>query len=464
MKNSRQLIWEFIKKQTLAKLKSPGFEDHRWPITRREFIQLGILQGAGMVMMPSAVSLFSQKLNAQESNHIPFLVLDLAGGAAMPGNFLATDEGQQLLKDYSTHGWNPKESGALNESFGIPMSAKYSQILRGLLETTTPNVRANFKMASIMTQTEDDTSSNQISALGLIARTQSGGIYFKSGLGARSSESGGNSRTSYLLSEHKPIYVNSADSLTNAAGLDNLPMSEDKNALSQYLNSVKNSDLAFLRKNYPSSDRLHKVASLNLENLNDVVAGTKFNPGNDQATSRIFGLGGENGVQASIVYNLLQRHVGPSSITIEKCDYHDRTSATGDAKDLTIGQLIGRIISLAAAKKTPLMIQIVTDGGVYGRGGSRNWLGDSRVHSMSVLGFFNPNQPPELFNGRFQVGSYTSDGIINQDTIVGKNNDMALKVVLANYLHVSGRLGEFSNIIGNSAFSAKQLEEFLLFA
>src|SRR3954464_12288592 len=118
----------------MSKKKSPIIipEGHRLPTTRRDFLKYGIIPFAGTVLVPSVVTqlLYASRARADEGcqdagggEAIPFLVFDMAGGGALPGNFLVGKTGgpKDFLDKYETLGWNPRGgSDPLDESFGVP--------------------------------------------------------------------------------------------------------------------------------------------------------------------------------------------------------------------------------------------------------------------------------------------------------------------------------------------------------
>src|SRR5262245_25897416 len=69
--------------------------DHRRPVTRRELLAQGFLGGLGMVMAPTLLGMLGPRTaNAQTfvcsvragAGLVPFIVLDLAGGANIAGS------------------------------------------------------------------------------------------------------------------------------------------------------------------------------------------------------------------------------------------------------------------------------------------------------------------------------------------------------------------------------------------
>ena len=55
--------------------------------------------------------------------------------AALPGNFMVARPDESMLSAYNVLGWDPRPSGAVDSSFGLPMAAKASQMLAGMKQT-----------------------------------------------------------------------------------------------------------------------------------------------------------------------------------------------------------------------------------------------------------------------------------------------------------------------------------------
>jgi len=112
-------------------------EGHRRPVTRRELLAQGFLSGVGMVMAPTLLSMLrASTARAQGTGcvlragagMIPFLCLDLAGGANIAGsNVLVGGPGGQLdlltAEGYSKLGlpssMTPGNAGQVNTELGI---------------------------------------------------------------------------------------------------------------------------------------------------------------------------------------------------------------------------------------------------------------------------------------------------------------------------------------------------------
>ncbi|MGE0528538.1 MAG: hypothetical protein AB7G93_01075 [Bdellovibrionales bacterium] len=452
-----------LKEIAIEKLKQPGYEDHALPVSRRDFIKLGLLAGGGAVLPLS----LTERVLAQMTGvvRIPFLVFDLAGGAGMPANFLVGQEGgpEDLCNDYRRHGWNPRASGALDKTFGIPMAAGgVSKMLEGLKanlpQALTNEAQRSLKMASFCHFSLDDTSTNRASALTLVSRCGLQGSFLRAGLGLQSTLSGGNSDAYLSDSKFKPQMIRNLDELTRITSFGATFEELDPHTRKAIFNNLKG--LA------GESSQLKEV----YEELSTFgVAEPKLDPRNNAQMNELYQLQNSSidspqALQAGIVYNTLMGNTGPGVITFSNCDYHDNTQTTGDAKDLEIGVAIGRAVHAAHLLKKPLFYQIITDGGVYAPGSDnydRRWVGDRNQHSLTVVGYFDPNRDVEL--RRAQVGRYTPNAEVDQKTFIGDKPEKMVPAVLANYLHVQGLSGQIEAISG-IRLQNSELDKMLVFA
>lgn len=469
-----------MKKNRLWKNKIYIPEGHKPPVTRRDFLKYGVIPFAGTLSLPNFVTqiLTRSVALAQESacagggtGYVPFLVFDMAGGAALPGNFLVGKQGgpEDLLGSYETLGWNPRSSGALDNSFGVPMAANnVSQILVGLRQTASENALRNLRMGTFCHFSQDDTSSNRTSALSLISRAGLQGRFIQSGVGSQNSLSGGNSDVALREAMFKPLFVQSVNdiqsSVSHGPAFSNMS-DEDIRKLSRAIQEMSSIQLG----QFEGLSDIDKLAALSECGYETTLAFGKtiqgLDPRQDQNASQVYQLNQrneQNSVFASIAYNVLQGNTGPGAITIGDCDYHSPPAPPekGQQKDLEMGQQIGRAVELAYRLRKPLFFQLITDGGVSALPGTRTWNSDSNVRSLTAIGYFNPDRAPE--QRRFQVGEYTDGGTVNQNTLIGDEPSKVANAVLANYLSVSGKLGEFEKV-AQIAFRNSDLDSVLIF-
>jgi len=451
------------------------FEGHPRPVTRRQFLSQGLISFSATMFTPSLFSLLAPgTARAEEAIgvDVPFLVFDLAGGAAMPANFLVGRKNgpEDLLKSYDTLGWDPRESNALDSTLGLPLSLKTSKVREGIYATTSPEARKNLRLGSLCHFSQDDTSNNQTSAVALVGKAGLRGLHLPTGLGMQATLSGGNSDAVGKDSLYKPLAIKRVsdvtESLSFGPGLLNLPSGVLRRlGLSAKKLSAIQSDRLLKKQRGPElSAAAEKAYEANLVYAGGVQG---VDPRLEENFQKVYGItkntatDNEDAVKAAIVMNVLKRNAGPGVITIGGCDYHDNTQTTGDAKDLEIGREIGRAVESAHRLGKPLFFEILTDGGVYAKDGKREWLGDSGDRSLTVVGFYDPKGAPS--QRRLQIGQYTDGQGIDRDSVIGSDGVKAAYAVFANYLAVCGRLGDFEKVAPRGIFTPSELDSMVVF-
>ena len=449
-----------MKKTIKSVLSKKGFEDHKAPVSRRDFVKLGLLAGGGALMPASLMNRAYAATAAKPT--VPFLVFDLAGGASLPGNFLVGKKGgPEDFCDYTKHGWNPR-ANSLDKTFGIPMAAGVSQMLAGLKSTLPAALQSpaqnQFKMGSFCHFSLSDNADNPTSALTLMSAAGSTGKYQRNGLGQRSSASGGNSAPYLTDSRYRPQALFRFEDILSlikiGPGFDGLAKSDRRKVLEALVRSAagdQNLEAQYRQLFEMGSDPGAVDVRLNRQ----ISALYNVDP-NAQDSAEL--------LESGIIYNVLQGNTGPGAITIDGCDYHDNTGTTGDAKDLEIGRAIGRAVHSAYLLGKPLFFQVISDGGIQtpvSQNFERVWEADENLHTLSVIGYFDPRKQVEQV--RQQVGSYGAGGQVDLDTFMGKGTDKMVLGVLANYLNVQGQLGRINEITGQRP-TKEELEKLLIFA
>jgi hypothetical protein len=481
-------VHDFMKNLTEKQMKY--YENHRKPVTRRDFLSQGLISGAAFTMLPGLGSLlYSKSALAQtigpklDPNMIPFMVFDMAGGAALPGNFLVGGRGgpDDLLRSYDALGWDPRANGAVDRRFGLPMAAQLSGLFQGITQTASADAMARLRMGSFCHSADFDTQNNQLSAIALIAQAGYQGELVQKIVTAvtgtsPNSRSGGNSDVASMLPPPTPLVVSRVNDLLNSVSFgtafDGLPVGSLNRLATHSLNVALYQIL-----NLPNNEQGRKLAQLSEESYRRssalVESTTGLDPRIDQAVLETYGINNGTGdaddlaVEAAVVMNTIKGQSGPGCVTLGGCDYHDGTATTGDAKDRTMGQKIGRAVQLAHRLQKPLMFQLITDGGCENNPGTRNWTGDTPGKCMTVLGYYRPEGAPTYrMDGtrpRIQVGNYTSGQIADSSHVIGSEPFKVAYAVLANYLSAIGRLGEFERLAPSGLFTPAQLESLLIY-
>ena len=451
--------------------------DHPRPVTRRELLAQGFIGFSAMATMPTLAGLLSTRAMAMEcggaiESYLPFMVFDMAGGAALPANFLVGRQGgaTDLLANYNLLGWDPRAAGAIDSRFGAPMAANASKVLAGILQTLSAPAQAKLRMGTFCHFARDDTSGNPLSSVSLVARTGYRGLVVPKGVGNRSSESGGNSDVVARDPALRPLSVTRVADILNSVsfgaaftGMNAATIT----AMARGAMNVGTSQLGELPAG-ADADQLTELATCGYQQNLGYTQGTAgLDPRNNAQIRGIYQIqanapdNDETVVSAAIAMNVMTGNSGPGIFTVAGCDYHDGSQATGDAKDLSMGMQIGRAIEVANQMNKPFFFQLLTDGGCYAREGTRMWRGDSGDKCMTVIGYFDPNGPRE--QRRTQVGWYTEGQGAEQNTFIGAEPAKVAYAVFANYLNVIGRLGDFERY-APGIFSSSELDRLLIFA
>jgi hypothetical protein len=455
-------------------------QTHDHPVSRRTFLASG---AAGV-----SATLFSKTVfgalragptcpttSGPAANTIPYLVFDLSGGAALPGNFLVGKAGgpEDLLASYNTLGWDPRASGALDKSFGVPMSAKFSQMLAGIKQTASAPAQACLRMGTLCNVSADDRGTNQLSAVTLISQCGYMGSLMPSGLGTINSNSGGNSDVIMTDLTLKPLTVNTLDDVLGAVSygpaLTGLkPAILD--ALGKALLGLSQQQAQKIIAQ-PLGQQLDSLTECGLQkNLTYTHGVTGLDPRQEAIFQKIYGIttstatNDPQAIISAIVMNCLKGTAGPGVLTIggpQYYDYHDGTQTTGDARDLEAGQNIGRAVEAAYQLGKPLFFHILTDGGISANTGTREWSSDSQERSMGVIGYMNPKGAPK--QQRLQIGNFVDGQGVDHSTLIGTEPVKTGYAVFANYLNVLGRLGEFENYAPRGMFTPDQLNSLMVF-
>jgi hypothetical protein len=451
-------------------------------VTRRDFLSHGILAFGAMSTLPNffnipkafaAGGMCSGGGDAGPTA-FPFMAFDMAGGASLPGNFLVGGKGgpMDLIPSYGTLGWDPREGSSLNNDFGLPMSAKYSTMLAGILATASAPARANLRMGSLCHVADFDTSTNPFNAGILALKSGARGKFINNGSGIKDSNSGGNSSAVDQGPVYKPVLVGNVNDFLKATSFGGPSFSgfpvEKLRAMANGaidLSDLQKQDYAGL----PGGQALADASACSYQKTLEFLDGVSgLDPRQDAAMQQIYNISQNSGdgdmsvVEAGVLMNTIDGNCGPSTWTLGGCDYHVGNSTTGDAKDQEMGMTIGRAVEIAYQRQKPLFFQIITDGGNASAQGSRNWQSDSGERTMTVLGYFDPKGAPEMI--RQQVGNFTSGEGADKTSILGSDPRLVAYAAFANYLNVQGRIGDFSTYAPGVFAGAGELDRVLIFA
>lgn len=473
-----------------------GYGNHGKALTRRDLLAQGALSYGAFAAMPSVLSMFGQRAygadalvcNAQAGGNrmVPFIIIDLAGGANIAGtNVIVGGKGGQTnflpAGSYGTLGLAPEQEPskvAPDTTLGLAFHPA-SKMLQGIKEFAAATTLAGTEGALFCTSSGDDTRNNPHNPLYWIAKTGLGG-QLVSLVGTADGASGGNAAApaASIDPSKQPSRITRT---TDALGLVDpgklATLLGNSNDVTKVMNAIKGMSESRLRM-FQEQDvpaQIQDLIRCGYVNSSDYLS--KFTPAALNAstdpiiTGRFAQIANNTQQQAagSIAKLVLDGYAGAGVIQMGGYDYHGQGRATQDTRDLEAGQMIGRILEVAALKATPVMIYVYTDGGVSsGQAGAVNGIfpftSDSGERSAAFTLVYKPGgERPEVRDDRRQIGAFKAGGSVDGSVNAISTSVEALsKAVVANYLALHGKEGDLAKVVGTDPFGAS-LEQYLAF-
>lgn len=485
-----------LKKKKLTKEDLAHLEGHRLK-TRRDFLAHGFLSMSASIMAPSLLGMLSMKrafgnecgaaMEMVANQRTPIIIFDLAGGANFAGSSIIVGGagGQQdYLASYGDLGlppdMHPSRAGMMNNELGL-LHHGDSPYLRGISNVTSAEVRSRVDGGIFCARSNDDTANNPHNPMYWLNGAGAQGELAQL-LGTTDAVSGGRSMAPALSINPStaPVRINRPEDvlgLVNAGRLNQLFSATKAERIMKSIERLSDMRLrqiasqslpeqikTLVRCGYiQSQDMLNKYSANNLDPRLDPDVVATFNNlnNNDQRKT------------ASIAKMVLDGYAGVGTIEKGGYDYHNNTRRTGEARDFEAGELIGRVMALAARKNKNVMIYVLTDGGcstrpeidnTEGGRGKYNWTGDSSVRSSSFMFVYRHAGRATLRrpNGR-QIGHFLPNGSVDREaTLISNNVTNLAKAVVANYLALHGEEGRLAQVVGDNPFG-NNLEQYLFF-
>lgn len=501
--------------------------DHAKPKTRREFLAQGFSVGAGTVATtgilgalmasPNAMADLSPDMLARltecgldggSSRKIPFITIDLAGGANMAGsNVLVGGAGGQM--DFlSTAGYNKQglpgdmvpggvedggagssETGTSNGDFtdtslGLAFHSD-SAFLRGILDKTQEATRANINGAVIPARSENDTGNNPHNPMYAIARIGGAKGSLLSLIGSQNSESGGRSMSpaSHIQADLRPTKVDRPSDVTGLVSVGDFGalspqevvyVMESVARLSDSkignVDTLLSNDATVREKmsctyveNASLADQFPNASILDPAADPDIVGGA-----NSIFTADEFMNDREFQKTASVMKLVIDSpnngypYAGAGTIAMGGYDYHGGGRSTGEVRDFRAGRCMGACLEYAARKGRPLMLYVSSDGSLSSNGqtedtelgrGKGMWTSDNQQTAASFFLVYNPNGRSVLLGDSAdaqelhrQIGFMRGSGDVETSSSPAANNvEQLVQMVVLNYMALHGEIGQFAD-------------------
>ena len=513
-------------------------EAHKRPVTRRDFLAQGFAAGLGTVVAPTVFGLFanpraamaalSPDLEALRSTcgievlgagKIPFICIDLAGGANMVGsNVLIGGPGGQL--DFlSTAGYakmglpgdmvpgltNPVTGQSFTDSsLGLAFHSD-SAFLRGILDRVSPATAASVNGAVIAARSENDTGNNPHNPMYGIYRAGADGS-LATLIGSRASDSGGNSMAPAGLVDLavRPTKIDRASDVTglvDTGQLANLLSVDDTVVVMESIQRISHRKMQMVDPRQPWPDPkkttvtrdevVRELVSCGYVKAADVVDRfgdpSSLNPELDPdivGSSGVFSQAeydadAEFRKTAAVMKMVLSGYAGAGTITMGGYDYHGQGRATGEVRDLRAGRCMGACLEYAARRGMPLMLYVFSDGSLSASGqvdntvdgrGKFMWTSDNQSTAASFFLVYNPRGRPTLVDTgaggaarHQQIGYFRSDASVETASSPAANNvNLLVETVVLNYMALHGEQGQFAQKFPRNGLGSAALQDSLI--
>ena len=477
----------------------PMYHEGHNPKSRRDFLAQGFLGLSTYTLAPSVLSVLSSPAHAAEecvapalTGMTPVIIVDLSGGGNIAGsNVMVGGKGGQLdfLPNYQSLGlppnFHPSMAGQINSEMGLVFHSD-SGMLRGIQAVTQASTRANIEGMVFCTSTDDDTGNNETNPIYWMNKAGARGALNQLA-GTAQTKSGGktSSPRESIDPSLLPMRVASPQDATNLAsvgGLSTLFASGSPGKVEKILDSISRiSDKkisAMSRRSLP--DQIKNIVSCGFSqtsNLLRTYTPALLDPTLDANVVAVFPNIANNGNQrktASIAKLVLDGFVGVGTIEMGGFDYHTGDRSTGEARDLEVGDVVGRLMELAARKQKDLVVIVLTDGGVAANStvdnsvagrGKFAWSGDSGQRGATFMMVYKKDGKPQIRNAdQRQVGYFRPSSASVENTALLTSNSVVnlSKALVANYLALHGKEGNLAQVVGTDPF-ASNLDKYLVF-
>lgn len=474
---------------------------HKKPLSRRDFISLGLMAGGASVLAPSILGLFSTKvyadaLNCPASAQIgsslaPFFVIDFAGGAPLGQEIMVGGRGGQLDLIPGPSGDNSKAydnfavpssmnyyaSGiSPNSDLGLrfhPSSALLSGIKLGLNNDASlfPSIDGGV-IASVW---NSDTATNQGNPIHYLNDFGRGGLVLPT-IGTRGSDSGGNSDAAAgsVRANTKPVSIATQSDALNVLNGGNLPALLGKDRAQKIRNAIANMSASKLDafNNLATNEQittLIKCGYIRASDLPNKTDGATFF--SSDAANLTSAFGNTTSQDAVISRLVFSGAAGAATITANGCDQHDGTATAMRERLRQIGVQIGNIIRYASLIQKPVFFALITDGSMgvstpdltketandvitnglitkANNGGFLAHPGDNdSVTTVAMLAYVPGKKRGDLIRqeGR-QVGAFTSAGVDKTYLQTASSPTVTAQALIYNYLLLHGIEDQISKI------------------
>lgn len=482
MKNDKKNQVKGIVDPDMPKLIYP----HGKVYTRRDALRAGIINMAAAYTLPSVVEWFAragvaeaaEACNSAGGGGMPaYIEIHAAGGMAMSSQMIfgPKEDPDQYLPSYTTVGMGTGPALVMRTTTEFANKATFfdaAGVILGIRASgITATTLANTVAVGIPCQSNDDSSSNMLSASGIITKLGNIGEVFPP-TGTQQTPSGGRHLPAFTPPP-APLVVQSYEDLANALQVAGAltELSQQQKTSMFRLTSRLTSEQSRVLAGMSGADQLSALAQCatgtNLQLVGSGVNGV--DPRQNTAIATLWGINNApdnnaNVVRASIAFNAMNGKGGTGCWSNGGRDYHQNPRPGTDAADTDIGVQIGRTLQTAAILNKPVCVVLSSDGAVSSNQsevpGQATFTSDSGNRGAVLMFFFDPAKPPVA--KAKQVGGMTTGQVADTRFPTGGNPQLAAAAVAYNYASFAGKLSGIEAAIGQRPFSLGDLEKVIL--
>ncbi len=497
-------------------------QEHSRPRTRREFVAQGFMTGAATILGPSLLGLLAQPRAARAAlaqdiqaavggcgittgaGKIPFICFDLAGGGNIAGSNVLVGGPKGQLDFLSVAGYSklglpgtmvpsPSTTGNfINSGFGLRFHSD-SGHLRGMLARAAAGTQANTTGTVIPALSQNDTNVNPHNPMyGIYSAGARGGLLDL--IGSQSSLSGGSSMAppNWMIPSAAPVKISSSNDSKGLVNTGQLGVLLPPADVTQVMESIKRISDAKYAKVQAYADAGSNAAVLGgggtqacgytkaayiVDKYNSPAA---VNPDVDPnivgpsgifTSAEYFNGPSSSDYQktAAVMKLVIDGNAAAGTIEMGGFDYHTGDRATGEARDVNVGNCIGACLEYAARVQRPVMVYVFSDGSLASSGmvdnsvggrGKGVWTGDNQNVAATYFLVYNPSGKPAPAQSNpessLQLGNFNPDGSLNTNGSPAGNNVFNLaQIVVLNYmaLHSANAAAAYPSLYPASALA-----------
>lgn len=473
MKKNEQIKRDLLTGEEITKETFENLHDKPL-VTRRDFLAAGLIQMTATLTLPSLATFLARSgvARAQEivcpkggnTALVPFITVNLSGGAGLSSNFVPHDQGLQPLESYNKMGLGSTSTLPITRAFAnqAPFAGNgISQFFVGMTTAALPATISNAAFVAAAVRTRDDSDENKLNLEGMVAKAGRAGSILP--------HLGRNRNQFAYVPPPNPLSVTRFNSIQEALAIggrlgERLTQAQQAKLFKaiETLTDQQTRGIASKSGGMELSSLVNCAAKDNSRLLNTPDPGV--DPSTNTAFMTVWGNPAMNSMDftnAAIVYNVIRGNAAAGTINLGGYDYHNGTRTTGDTRDNEAGTLVGRILQSFAAMGTKGFVVVTTDGSVTGpmsNSPTSPWTSDRGTAGMAYMIAYDPAKPVSASG--FQMGHYLgkeSQQAVDASFITAGTPEMAAAGIFANYLSFSGQISLLDATLPR-AFSASELD------